>query len=567
MRTPGRIWTATILLVAGLFPVWSQAGLGSIIGQVTDPSGKSVPDASVSLTGEGGPSRNVKSDVRGQYQVRGVNPGTYTIRVSAKGFALAERVGFEVKAGPVQVVDFPLVVASATEQVTVQDTLQVQVDPSQNAGALVLRGKELDSLADDRDDLAADLSMLAGPGAGPNGGQIYIDGFTGGRLPPKSSIREVRINQNPFSAEFDRMGMGRVEILTKPGSEEFHGEIITHDGDAALNARNPFVPVKPHWRRLGLEGEIGGPIGKKTSFRADFEVRHFTENSFVNARTLDENLREVQVSEGVLTPRNDTENNFRLDRQLSKNHTLTGRYTLAADATDNQGASGFSLPSRIYNNRDTENTAQLVETGIYGLHTVNETRFRYSHLRSRQEGNAGLPTTVVLDAFTGGGPPMTLSFNNQDRLEVVNTTTVTHGAHLLRWGGRLRGIYLKDQDTQNYTGTFTFSSLNVYRLTLLGEQAGLNPQQIRESGGGASQFSLAAGDPLARLNQFDFGVFVLDDWRVRPNVTLSLGLRYEAQTNLGDHTNLAPRLGLAWGLGSRKARLRRRYSAPERDSL
>jgi Carboxypeptidase regulatory-like domain len=549
MRTLRCVRAGVLMLAAGLVPAWSQAGSGSVRGQVTDPSGRSIPDASVSLTGERGTSRSVKSDVQGQYQLRNINPGTYTIRASATGFAPVERAGYEVTAGPPQVLDFPLALASATEKVTVQDTLQLEVDPSNNASALVIRGKELEALSDDRDDLAADLAALAGPAAGPNGGQIYIDGFTGGRLPAKSSIREVRINQNPFSAEYDRIGMGRVEVFTKPGSQEFHGEIQTHDGDSMFNARNPFTPVKPHWQRLGLEGEVTGAIGKKMSFLADFEVRRFTENSFVNARTLDANLQVVQVSQGVLTPRRDTEDNLRVDRQISKTHTLTARYTFARDATDNQGATGFSLPSRVYNNRDSEDTAQLVETGIYGLHTVNETRARYSRQRTRQEGNANLPTTVVLDAFTGGGPPLTLSFTNQDRLEVLNTTTVTHGTHLLRWGGRLRGVYLKDQDTQNYTGTFTFSSLDSYRLTLSGEQSGLTPQQIRATGGGASQFSLAAGNPLASLNQFDAGFFALDDWRARPNVTLSLGLRYEFQTRLSDHRDLAPRLGLAWGVG------------------
>jgi hypothetical protein len=379
-----------------------------------------------------------------------------------------------------------------------------------------------------------------------------VDGFTAGRLPPKSSIREIRVNQNPFSAQYDRIGTGRIEVFTKPGSEDWHGEIQTHDGSQVFNARNPFVPEKPTWTRVGLEGEIGGPIGKKTSFLADFEIRHFTENSFVNARTLDENLRIVAVSQGILTPRTDTEDNLKVDHQLSKNHTLTLRYTLARDATDNQGASGFSLPSRIYNNRDSENTIQFGETGVYGARLINETRMRYSRLRSRQEGNATLPTTVVLDAFTGGGSPLSLSFVNQDRLEFQNNTTVTRGTHLLRWGGRLRGVFLKDQDTQNYTGTFTFSSLESYRVTLLGQENGLTPQQIRTLGGGASQFSIAGGNPLASLSQFDTGLFVLDDWRVRPNFTLSMGLRYEIQTNLGDYRNVAPRLGIAWGLGKGK---------------
>jgi hypothetical protein len=170
-------------------------------------------------------------------------------------------------------------------------------------------------------------------------------------------------------------------------------------------------------------------------------------------------------------------------------------------------------------------------------------------LRTSQHGNAGLPTTAVLDAFTGGGSPLTLSFTNQDRIEVQNMTTVTHGVHLLRWGGRLRGDHLSDQDTSNYTGAFTFSSLDSYRITLMGQQAGWSAQQIRAAGGGASQFSIAAGNPLASLNQFDLGFFVLDDWRMRPNLTLSLGLRYEAQTRIGDSHDVAPRVGVAWGLG------------------
>jgi hypothetical protein len=493
-------------------------------------------------------SRAVRTDIRGEYQFRAVGPGTYTLRVTAKGFQPAERAGYEVSAGRVQVLDFPLSLATANESVTVQDTAHVEVDPSSNADALVLRGKELDALSDDRDDLAADLSALAGPGAGPNGGQIYIDGFTGGRLPPKSSIREVRINQNPFSAQYDRIGMGRVEIFTKPGSEDFHGEIQTHDGSDVFNSRNPFTPEKPSWQRLGLEGEIGGPLGKKTSFLADFEVRKFTENSFVNARTLDPSFQVVTVAQGVLTPRHDTEENVKLDRQLSKNHTLTLRYTFARNTVDNQGASGFSLPTRIYNAHDSEDTVQVAETGVYGVHMVNEVRGRYSRQRNRQEGNANLPTTVVLDAFTGGGSPLSLSFTNQDRLELLNTTTLTHGLHLVRWGVRMRGVFLRDQDTQNYTGTFTFSSLDSYRLTLMGQQSGWSPQQIRAAGGGASQFSVAAGNPLASLKQFDAGVFALDDWRLRPNFTLSFGLRYEAQTRISDHRDFAPRLSLAWGL-------------------
>jgi hypothetical protein len=541
--------TAGIFLLSGwLAPAWSQAARGTIQGQVTDPAGRSIPGAVVNAsTGRGAP-RSATTDVRGEYRLANLPTGAYTVRVSAKGFAPVERTDVSVTSEAAQTIDFPLSLAADAQSVTVSDSVQVAVDPSANGDALVMRGSDLDALSDDPDDLAADLAALAGPGAGPSGGQIYIDGFTGGRMPAKSSIREIRINQNPFSAQYDRIGMGRVEVFTKPGSEDFHGEIQTHDGSDVLNARNPFTPVKPAWQRLGLEGEIGGPLGKNTSFFADFEVRKWTENTFVNALTLDSNFQTVPVAQAVLTPRRDTEENFKLDRQLSKNQTLTLRYTFARQVVDDQGASGFSLPTRIYNNHDGEDTVQFAETGVYGLHTVNETRARYSRQRSSQQGSPGLPTTAVLDAFTGGGSPMSLSFTNQDRIEVQNMTTVTHGVHLFRWGGRVRGVDLRDQDTTNYTGTFTFSSLDSYRTTLMGRQAGWSAQQIRAAGGGASQFSIAAGNPLAGLTQFDLGFFVLDDWRVRPNLTLSLGLRYEAQTRIDDRRDLAPRIGLAWGL-------------------
>ena len=99
-------------------------------------------------------------------------------------------------------------------------------DPTSNGTALVLGEKELAALSDDPDELSDELQAMAGPGGGPNGGQIYVDGFTGGNMPPKSSIREVRINSNPYSTEYDRPGFGRIEIFTKPGSDKIRGQLF-----------------------------------------------------------------------------------------------------------------------------------------------------------------------------------------------------------------------------------------------------------------------------------------------------------------------------------------------------
>src|SRR5207247_9147747 len=137
--------------------------------------------------------------------------------------------------------------------------------PKNNANATVLKEKDLEALPDDPDELEAAVQALAGPSAGPNGGQIYIDGFTGGRLPPKEAIREIRINNNPFSAEFDRLGFGRIEILTKPGSDKFRGNAFFNFNDESLNSRNPFTINRARSQTRFIGSNLSGPIQEKES--------------------------------------------------------------------------------------------------------------------------------------------------------------------------------------------------------------------------------------------------------------------------------------------------------------
>src|SRR5437588_6775094 len=175
-----------------------------------------------------------------------------------------------------------------TQKVQVSDTAPiVEVNPSNNAGAIVISGKELEALPDDPDELLSDLEALAGPAAGPNGGQMYIDGFTAGQLPPKSSIREIRINQNPFSAEYDKLGYGRIEIFTKPGTDKYHGQVSVLGNSSAFNSQNPFlIGTEPSYHSLQYMGSIGGPIGKKASFFVDAQRRNINEVTIVNATVL-----------------------------------------------------------------------------------------------------------------------------------------------------------------------------------------------------------------------------------------------------------------------------------------
>src|SRR5205807_9957130 len=159
------------------------------------------------------------------YSLAGIIPGKYTVRATASGFATFEQADVDFTAERSKQFDITLKVTIEQQKVTVTpDTPGVNTEPENNIGAIVLKGTALASLPDDPDDLAAALQALAGPSAGPNGGQIYIDGFSGGRLPPLATIREIRINSNPYSAEYDRPGFGRIEILTKPGTDRYRGQ-------------------------------------------------------------------------------------------------------------------------------------------------------------------------------------------------------------------------------------------------------------------------------------------------------------------------------------------------------
>src|SRR6266545_902913 len=215
------------LLLALLVPAWAQeTPPPSLRGTVTDPSGAAVPGAVVQLRGPGpklGNAQRAKTGSAGEYSFPSLAPGRYQVRVNAKGFAVTERADLAITRPTA--FDAQLVIGSKAQVIHVEDRLRgVSAEADANGSAIVMRERQIAALSDDPDELALQLQALAGPAPGPGGGQIFIDGFTGGNLPPKSSIREIRINSNPFSPEYDRPGFGRIEIFTKPGADLLRGE-------------------------------------------------------------------------------------------------------------------------------------------------------------------------------------------------------------------------------------------------------------------------------------------------------------------------------------------------------
>jgi hypothetical protein len=540
-------WIAGCLLCATV--LFAQDNSGTLRGHVTDPSGAVIPQASVTAVGSDGKKTTAATDNRGVYEIHGLAPGNYSISTSAKGFAPATQQNVAVAAGQVQQLDLALDIQVQPEKVDVQDqSTTVNTTASDNASAIVIKGQDLDALPDDPDELEQDLQALAGPSAGPNGGQIYIDGFTGGQLPPKSSIREIRVNQNPFSAEYDKLGYGRIEIFTKPGTDQYHGQLFLDGNDSAFNSTNPFTPDIPAYNSELFNGSVGGPINKKASFFFDLQARHINDSNLVNATVLNaSNTVQEPFVQAVPNPRTRLNIGPRIDYQLSKNNTLTVRYQFFHDSEQGEGVGLFSLPSQAYNSVEDEHTVQVTDTQVLSSAVVNETRFQFNRDDTNQIPSvvSTIPQTVnVIGAFTDFGNQQGTQIDHESRYEFQNYTSVLHHTHFIKFGARLRGTEDSNSSNTNFNGLFTFSSLDAYQCTVTSSTLGPGCQP--------SQYSVTTGQPLVNVGYVDAGLYAQDDWRARPNLTLSYGLRFETQNQIHDHGDWAPRLSLAWGIGKAK---------------
>ncbi len=512
-----------------------QPANGTFRGKVLDSLGALISGATITVVDISGKERMTQTNKEGVFVINDLAVGKYLVRASANGFTSYQNPEIEVLGGKTISLDITLTV-TITEQVTIGAAPPINTDPDSNASAVVLKDKDIQSLPDDPAELNAALQALAGPGAGPNGGEFFVDGFSGGKLPRRDTIREVRINQNPFSSEYDRLGLGRIEIFTKPGTEEWAGEIGGEFEDESFNSRNPFASNRPPFQLRNIQGELSGPIIKKrASFFVDFEVENIDNNAIINTLILNSNLNPLPFQLAVLTPNKNFDFGSRFDVQINDHNTLVTRYDFSNSSLKNAGLGGFDLVSRAYNTRDSDQTFRLTETAVINPSIINEARFQYIRRRARQDSMSNSPTIRVLDAFTSGGANIGSAFTNEDRLELQDFTSFILDKHSLKIGMRLRHVNITDASPGNFAGSFTFTSLDQYRNTIL-NLAGAFP----------TQFSIAGGDPQSAVRQTDLGIFAQDDWRVNAKLTLSFGLRYETQTNISDHLNIAPRFGFAY---------------------
>ncbi len=408
----------------------TPTAMGILSGTVADPSGARINEAAVHVE-SGGMQRDTTTDSTGSFSLP-LPPGSYAVTVTASGFrdyttniTLSERA-------PRASLSIRLQIAATPEEITVPPQDTGSTAAAENKSALVLNADQLKEFSDDDSMFQQEILAMAG-GESSKPPEILINGFSNGHFPPKNTISQVRINQNPYSAQYDHLGFGRVEISTKPGTSTLHGEFGSSGTDNVFNARNPYATVEPPYYTLNLNGDVSGSFNPKTSFFVSGLLNDLQNNALVVA--IDPTLL-TPVNEAVPAPQVTQNYSGRLDRQITPGNTLMARYEYNKVTFNNSGVGLLVLPSEGLNTTTTMNTLQLSDTQVIGAKMISDTHFQYIRTRLDQSPVSTAATVLVQGAFNAGGSPAQSQSDHQDDYEFQELVTVEPGAPFVRIGGR-----------------------------------------------------------------------------------------------------------------------------------
>ncbi|MDP1571345.1 MAG: carboxypeptidase-like regulatory domain-containing protein [Vicinamibacterales bacterium] len=507
-----------ILLVFAAAPpgVAAQAPEGVVRISVQDQTGATIPFAQVRLTNEAGVSLAGTPNDRGVVTITGVGPGAWRLTVEAGGFQSLEQAITVGRAPFEAAVQLPV---SMQEEIFVDDSSAP--DRSGNAFARTLSADEIDALPDDPDEMADALRQMAGPGA-----QIFVDGFGGGRLPPKNQIQQIRFRTNSFSAENHQAGMVRIDVITRPGMTGFGGMANVGFRDEALNARNVFAPEKAPEQQRRFMVNFGGPlVANRTSFRLSVDG----EMSY-DSRTILAALPGETLSSQVRRPVDTANVRLRVDHALGQNNQLMAQYERRNGTRENLGVGDFDLPDRAFTTETVSDQIRVTNNRVLGAKAFNEFRVSFTASSTAQTPFSDAPTVRVLEAFTLGGAGQS-GVRESREFEVANNVDFTVGRHAMRAGVLLEGGSWDSTSASNTNGMFTFGSVDDY---------------LR---GRPSLFAQRIGEAQVSYRHLQAGWFLQDDFRIGRNLSLGLGVRQEVQTHLADAWNIAPRAAFTWTPG------------------
>jgi carboxypeptidase family protein len=479
---------------------------------VVDPSGAVIVGARVQVAGS-----TVDTSPRGEALFAALEPGRYGIHVEAPGFEAADMKDVRVRSGENRR-EVRLAIARLAETVEVgRDARERASDPRGDAFSTLLAQPQIDELPDDPDEMEQMLREMAGPGA-----VLRVNGFRGGRLPPKSQIQQIRFRRNMFAADMHEPGFVSVDIVTKPGLDSWRGSTSLGFRDDALNARNAFAPEKGEEQHERYGFTLNGPLWKQhTSLSLSVDG-----TDAFDTRTIVAALPSGYFADSIRKPNNAVNVTARLEHALSKSQMLRAELQRNETTTENLGVGDFDLVERGYTQDLTETVLRASAAGAIGKALYNELRVQWLGNQSAYAPGSNAPAVLVLNAFNSGGAQLAGS-RGTSVVTAADDLDVAVGRHAIRTGFLLDAGRYRSNELRNSGGTFTFASLDDY--------AAARP----------TTFTRNVGDPSLAISHAEFALYVQDDIRVRKDLTISGGLRQEWQTNIGG-LHLAPRGGIAW---------------------
>jgi Carboxypeptidase regulatory-like domain len=507
------VFIALLLIIA---PCLGQTS-ASLEVVVKDPTGALINKAQVQLLRSGKSQSLNSTNQRGEVRFNKLTADRYQVRVEAAGFK-AQDVELDLTAGQHRK-EVTLEIDMIKVDVDVEEEAQVRnTNPNGAAFSNVLTAEQIAQLPDDPEEFENAINQLAGPGA-----QIRVNGFRGGKLPPKSQIREIRFRMNPYAAENHDAGFGLVDITTKPGVNSWHGSLNFGFRDEAMNGRQVFAPFRgpEQQRRFGLS--LDGPLWKNHTslfLNADGSL-------FFDARPIFATTPSGTVNDLAYRPSRRLNLDARIEHVLTKTHTARLQFQRNAGVQNNLGVGDFDLPSRGYSQDQTEYIARLGDSGVFGKKFFNEVRLQ-ARWNMTDARSVSLGRTILVPGSFNDGSAQRSGGRRQFDIELADNVDYALEKHGLRFGAQLETGGYRSNERTNPFGTFQFADIEAF-------EAGL-----------PTQFTQRIGDPTVKYRQYQFGWYVQDDFRVRKNLTLSYGVRHEFQNHVPGKFNIAPRVGWVW---------------------
>jgi hypothetical protein len=551
---------STAVLFAASTDSDSKTAVGTVQGVVADPTGAIVPNAEVNLIeADGSIAGTTKSDGVGNFLVAAPHAGNFTLVISEQGF---ETVHLPVTVKPNVVsatasaehtmepsLHITLPIATVATNVRVNgDTNEDLTASEENRDSSVLTSSDLKALPIfDNDYIAAMSSFLDDSASGTGGSGLIVDGVEANRATVSASaVQEVRINQDPYSAQYYWPGRGQMEVITKSAADNYHGEFNFLFRDSALNAQNALAPTKASEQRRVYEGSATGPIffAKKSSFLASFNREEEDLNSVVNAIVVPtpDNPTGAYAA-NVPSPTRDTEFSVRAAHQFGEKHSAYAQYSYEDWTGQNQGVGGQTLESGGYNSEYHEDDLVFHVDSTLSPVLLNQVSLVGEHDFNSHSNVEEAPKVNVSGYFSGGsaqGDYLSTEYN----LRFTDIVTWIRGRHTIKFGANVPHMSRRAyDDNTNEIGTYTFGPTVSADGTV--EQSALDNYTANLP----SAFSQSTGDVHFVYHQQEMGAFIQDQFKVNERFSITPGIRYDWQNFLATkRLGFAPRVSFAYVL-------------------